>query len=407
MLSTVLEKLETLFSKHMLLGAFYPILVTVFLNLTLLHHTSPRFRAWLATREPSATVDSLMGGAVLVFAIAVSAFFLSTIALFLRRLIEGLWPAWLCRRVVPLQRAELDEIEKQVTKTTEFRRELRELESSLDNGLNAARGEGRTKFATVCSYGQSNKEIVELRNKREQDRLISAKELTNAADELSKVLKNNNADLPNSPDAVRLDNDAVDVGEHLLTYATSRAVDDVIVAHLRRQAEFGDQIVEPTAPGNMMRAVSSYAQRRYGFNMDLLWTRLQQAMQGQPFYQTVLGAKAELDSLIALFWLTGVTWVVWWMVLAFVVRSIGTFLLVAIAGPLVSWALYRLVVASYRSFTDLLRASVDLYRFEVLKGLHLPLPEGPSSERRTWETVALHNAYGQELTLPYKHEAAP
>ncbi|HET7436908.1 MAG TPA: hypothetical protein VFN10_19525 [Thermoanaerobaculia bacterium] len=407
MLSTVLEKLETLFSKHMLLGAFYPILVTVFLNLALLHHTSPGFRAWLATRAPSATVETLMSGSVLVFAIAVGAFFLSTIALFLRRLIEGLWPAWLCRKIAPLQRAELDAIETQVTKATEFRRELRELESSLDNGLNKARGKGRTNFATVCVYGQSIKEIIDLRHKREQDQLISAKDLTDAAAELSKVLETNNADLPNSAHAVRLDTDAVDLGEHLVTYATSRAVDDVIAAHLRRQAEFGDQIVEPTAPGNMMRAVSSYAQRRYGFNMDLLWTRLQHAMQGQPFYQTVLGAKAELDSLIALFWLTGVTWVAWWFVLAFIVRSSATFLLVALAGPLVSWALYRLVVASYRSFTDLLRASVDLYRFEVLKGLHLPLPEGPSSERRTWETVALHNAYGEELTLPYEHKAPP
>jgi hypothetical protein len=407
MLSTVLQKLETLFSKHMLLSAFYPILVTVFLNLLLLQETSPRFRAWLASRQPAANLETLIGGMVIAFAIGISAFFLSTISLYLRRVIEGYhWPDWLCKVAVPIQNGRLAEIENNKKTAGQLRRELLRIAPTIESQMNRAREAGHQIDPPWCNYPASLPQIDALRLNREKGQLIRAQELTAAVSALVTVLERNNADVPvdhpKTEDAERLDQDH-DALEKLFPYALDRAAENLITFFVQRESEFGEGIVEPTAAGNMVRAVSSYAQRRYGFSMDLLWTRLQQAMQGHTFYDTVLDAKAELDSLIALFWLTAVTWIGWWLWLAFTVESPWTFLVIALAGPASSWLLHRLILASYQSFNDLLRASVDLYRFQVLEALHIALPDGPTSEKQIWEAVATHNAYGEKLTLTYTH----
>ena len=407
MLSTVLQKLETLFSKHMLLSAFYPILVTVFLNLVLLHQTSPRFREWLASRQPAMNIEILIGGAVFAFALGVSAFFLSTISLPLRRLVEGYhWWDWLRTIAVPMQNDRLADIERGKKVATERRRLLSRLDQTFERNLNDAREDGRQLLPPRCNYPRSLPAIDKLRERRRRDSFIDKEELKDAARQLSEVLRANSADLddshPKVKDAERLDRDHIAL-EELMKYAIARATEDLIEIFVCRESQFGEGTVEPTAAGNMVRAVSSYAERRYGFSMDLLWTRLQQAMQGQPFYNTILDAKAELDSLIALFCLTGVTWVGWWIALAVTASSPTIFLVVAVVGPFTSWGLHKLILASYQSFNDLLRASVDLFRFKVLEALHIELPDGPTSEKAIWAAVTSHNAYGQTLKLPYKH----
>jgi hypothetical protein len=59
-----------------------------------------------------------------------------------------------------------------------------------------------------------------------------------------------------------------------------------------------------------------------------------------------------------------------------------------IVGPTLDWLWYRLACQSYTAFADLMRTSVDLYRFELLDSLNLSRPRDLSDEKKLWERIA-------------------
>jgi hypothetical protein len=65
------------------------------------------------------------------------------------------------------------------------------------------------------------------------------------------------------------------------------------------------------------------------------------------------------------------------------------------------YACYLVAVAQYRTLADLLRSSVDLFRFDLLAALRHPQPDGVKEERYLWGKVdALHILYEID-DLPY------
>jgi hypothetical protein len=72
----------------------------------------------------------------------------------------------------------------------------------------------------------------------------------------------------------------------------------------------------------------------------------------------------------------------------------SVFLGVALFGPLAACAWYWVAVAQYRTVTDLLRSSVDLFRFELLAAFRYPSPDSVEEERYLWQAIdALHVHY--------------
>jgi hypothetical protein len=57
-------------------------------------------------------------------------------------------------------------------------------------------------------------------------------------------------------------------------------------------------------------------------------------------------------------------------------------------GILLIVVAYRGAVAQTRSYGQHIRTAIDLYRFELLKALHLPLPATPWEERALWNRLA-------------------
>ncbi len=55
---------------------------------------------------------------------------------------------------------------------------------------------------------------------------------------------------------------------------------------------------------------------------------------------------------------------------------------------LLCFAAYRGAVAQARGYGQQIRTAIDLYRFELLKALHLPLPAAPQEERALWSRLA-------------------
>jgi hypothetical protein len=186
-------------------------------------------------------------------------------------------------------------------------------------------------------------------------------------------------------------------------YALARVEAEYIEAFNQQKAAFGEQ-VRATGFGNVGEATSTYAYARYGMMTDIFWSRLQKVAQADKsgYYEVLENAKTQLDAVISLFWLLAATTVGWTFYLALVSPNLPLFLLVAIGGPLLCAALYSLAVTSYRAFGDVVRAIVDLYRFDLLKALRVPAPAGPNAEKATWETLAHHIGYGDEAVLQYE-----
>ena len=64
----------------------------------------------------------------------------------------------------------------------------------------------------------------------------------------------------------------------------------------------------------------------------------------------------------------------WWLYAATIV-----------IGLLLAWGLYRASVLQAVNYSSFLRVAFDLYRFNILKQMHIPLPPNLQAERELWD----------------------
>jgi hypothetical protein len=81
------------------------------------------------------------------------------------------------------------------------------------------------------------------------------------------------------------------------------------------------------------------------------------------------------------------------------------FLVVGFLAPLLARFFYQLAVENYLVFADVVKSSVDLFRFQLLKSLHVPLPSCVRQERALWASLQDLQTYGKEgLEISYQHD---
>jgi hypothetical protein len=388
MFSTVIDKLTSAFSKQMLPAAIYPLLITAFFNVALLARTSPTFWQWAKQQTGEKVGTAALNASLCAIALTVLAGMLSTLSTFLRELLEGKhWPNWLCHWLTPLETERLLKFESRLKDVTTRHRTFRSV-PRWTHDLSEARVEGlKKKDAAYDGLPETaNHALIALREARNQGLFLAVDDLTTVRLALIEVLKDNNTHTDNA-NARRLDGDHVEFVS-LLDYGRSRVAAEGAKVYAERQVSFGEGPVAPTSIGNVAAALSAYGEGRYGLNIDVLWTRMQKALQEDAAFNAVIpDAKAQLDGLILLFWLTGLTTAVWLVVLPFISLSIPLLIIVAVTGPLICTCLYLVAETSYRGFAELVRSAVDILRFKLLEQLHLIRPQGPAQERRLWENV--------------------
>ncbi len=71
-----------------------------------------------------------------------------------------------------------------------------------------------------------------------------------------------------------------------------------------------------------------------------------------------------------------------------IAQRVGWAVAALVLGGLLAVVAYRGAVAQARSYGQQIRTAIDLYRFELLKALHLRLPSTPQEERALWERLA-------------------
>jgi len=173
----------------------------------------------------------------------------------------------------------------------------------------------------------------------------------------------------------------------------ARQNDVACYAHRQDQLHHGypdrAELLLPTRLGNVLRAAEGYGGRAYGMDAPFWWPRLWPLLpeKHQAAVDDGLTTMVSLLNFATLMiyvmvdvvlYLSGcrIPHRAWW--------AAGALAL----GGLLCFAAYRGAVAQARGYGQQIRTAIDLYRFELLKALHLPLPAAPQEERALWSRLA-------------------
>jgi hypothetical protein len=169
-----------------------------------------------------------------------------------------------------------------------------------------------------------------------------------------------------------------------------------------------NNILAPTKMGNIGRAMTTYALMRYQLDLDIFWTRLQNSLQkdAKDYYLVLQDIKVQVDCSTALFWLSSLFTIFWIpsLLLWFTDSSVREFLVIGIAGTLVVLGSYRVACESYRVFAEVMKSSVDLFRFQVLKDLHVQLPVDSEAENDLWFRLGGAIGFASKQDFKYRHD---
>ena len=253
---------------------------------------------------------------------------------------------------------------------------------------------------TFTKDDNAAKAVAALEKLRRHNQPITYDSLNSAVDKMVAALAERNAnDKKNS--FIDLTQSRL---ERLIEYAADLAASEDIRLTNKLRFNFGLQNPAPTLMGNIANTVQSYAEQRYNLNFEIFWSRMQRAIQKDKDFAPVLQqAKMQLDFLISCCVLTSMWSGVWMATLLLLGTGRLAFLFVALAGPLIAYAWYRAGVAQYRTFADVLRTSIDLFRFDLLNDLHIALPGDVPEEQALWDTLHRIHSFYEPQPLNYQH----
>jgi hypothetical protein len=159
-----------------------------------------------------------------------------------------------------------------------------------------------------------------------------------------------------------------------------------------------------TAFGNISEVQREYASTRYGINADLFGPHfLKAAASDKDFAALLDDAKLKVDFAVAMTVMFPMLTTAWTLTIAICGRAAPVGLVVALLGPLFTIAFYQTAVVSQRGMLSVTRALIDLFRFDVLKELHLPLPGDDETERQTWEAMVGRAQHTSAAHMTYEH----
>jgi hypothetical protein len=161
----------------------------------------------------------------------------------------------------------------------------------------------------------------------------------------------------------------------------------------------------PTRFGNVKAVVEAYPKRVYEVDFYYLWPRLQLVMaKDQEAPSALILARAQVDFALLFLALMTLSWAFWMVLLPAWRTGSLVFLAVSIIGPFLIAAGYQLAIAAEREFGDVMKASIDRNRLEVLKMLKQKKPVGLFAERDLWRRLQKAERAAQAEEIIYSSE---
>jgi hypothetical protein len=290
-------------------------------------------------------------------------------------------------------------VEKKLEEARRRRREIRENQELWETTMGDAYQLGGKRG--TCTYA-GLPELQAMLDRSAVNENITAQELKPIVDAMTRALQENSPILP-TDGSTNLDSDHGAL-RRLIEYAANKWEAQYVAYLNKYQFDYAGNNVAPTRMGIISNSASYYAASRYSMNLEVFWSRLQKVLQGDSNFSSVLqDAKMQLDFLVALVWLTLAFSLIWVVLLPYLEEAKPLFLGIAIVGPVLTYMWYLLAIQNYRSYSDLLRASIDLYRLDLLKTLHIPLPANAEQERLVWETLERRFGYGEHPNIAFQN----
>ncbi|HYO90361.1 MAG TPA: hypothetical protein VEQ40_01950 [Pyrinomonadaceae bacterium] len=179
--------------------------------------------------------------------------------------------------------------------------------------------------------------------------------------------------------------------------AKQEALAKISAQKLRSSYPAEDRVL-PTLLGNVMRAAEDFPDKRYGLDAVVFWPRLYPLLP-ESMSAILTDQRNQLDlaarlcatflfaTIIAIAFLYGQGW---WLILPAITL-------------LLAWLSYRAAIAAALAYGIGLQTAFDLYRFDLLKALHLALPADRTTEKKHNRELSDFMRQGVPVNLQYKH----
>jgi hypothetical protein len=424
MLSGLLDSIKSQFGgKSYWIGSMLPLVLFLAANAVVLRRHSTAIATWLPKVD---TLDqkTLLYSALTALLLSL-AYILSIMNSLMLEALEGkVGPfRWASAPLYTRQWHSLRHIDQKFVRALSRRNEITDAHKAWSRALRrgAHAGQARPPLtraqALLWRFRAAGWTMALIRFLQSHGWTIAPKLLLRGVGLVSIALRQNKAG--NTGPLVRAQADL----ESAVDYAISRYQFEIRRLLQRRQSDFpgvrptamdqpegpsANSILGPTTMGNIGRAMTTYTLVRYQLDLDILWTRLQNSLQkdAKDYYSVLQDSKAQVDCAVTLFWLSLVFTLIWPPLLLWLYLDSCTvfeFLGIGIVGPLLVGGFYLLACQSYRVFADVMRSSVDLFRFNILQALHLPLPVGSEEEKDLWLKLGIAIGFGDKEDFQYKH----
>jgi hypothetical protein len=166
--------------------------------------------------------------------------------------------------------------------------------------------------------------------------------------------------------------------------------------------------IGPSLLANVQEAQRADLQRSYGIDIGVFWSSLQKIASGDEKFAAILeNSKARLDFSVALAAVSAIFMLCWLLFYGLIASSWTVYLIVAGVAIVATIITRQLVLLNYQSFAETVRTTVELFRFELLKSMHVPLPLDSDAEKQTWIWLAQSLQVGNHIKVTYAPPEVP
>ncbi len=153
-----------------------------------------------------------------------------------------------------------------------------------------------------------------------------------------------------------------------------------------------ERFILPTRIGNILRSAELYSTECYGMDSNFWWPRLWPILPEKFKNQiddslTPLLALLIFSTLITIFTIVSLIYNFYQNISNSSLLSLGIGSLFLTLSIIISWVSYRSATTQAINYGMNIRAAVDLYRLDLLKELHMPLPGNLDEELETWNKL--------------------
>lgn len=368
MLDTFLDKLGGFFNRRFLVTYWGPALIGSVLFAGLIAAQPGFSSVFIWWTHQTGTEQALLGAGAILF-VTVAALVLEALTTPIVRLYEGYWPQWLqlTRRLSARQQRMLDRLEERLNTSGAARKQTQESIETI-----------QTQLAGLLQHH------LDQRHKQQQDTALPA------------------APAQAKPPTVSTEEERLleQQQQQLKAFLVDQERAFASTYYARYYDFPRDGAIKPTRLGNLLSAAEEYPYQLYKLEAILWWPRLAPLLPGKFRRQidATLGplvALLNLSVVLGLFALGGVSLLfnshLWWVSI-FVVGI----------GLALAWVCYCGALNQARDYGDMIRVSFDLYRHEIFKQLHVPVPDSLAKEHELWEAL---NRWLYFYRPPWRHDA--